>query len=120
MLLLQAGDLAPETKTSLWAVLMWVLLLVVAFVTMLLLAMWFRRQFMGGSRRRAAEPAGFSIAELRAMREAGEMSQEEYEMTRDRLVQAAHRKIAHSAGADRVRPDAPQTKDVDLIREAER
>ena len=120
MLLAQVAQIAPETKTSVWTVLMWVLLLIVAFVTMLLLAMWLRRQFLGGPRRRAVEQGGFTIADLRVLRESGEMTQEEYEATRDRLVQAAQRKLARTSEADRTPPDAPQTKDVDLIREAER
>ena len=120
MLLAQTTQLSAEAKTSLWAVMMWILLLVVALVTMLLLAMWFRRQFVSGPRRRATEPAGFSIADLRAMRDSGRMSEEEYAAARDQLVQAAQKNMARSLGQDRPRADAPVTKDVDLIREAER
>ena len=119
MFLAQAAELAPETRTSLWTVLMWVLLLLTAFVVMLLLAMWFRRQFLGGPRRHAHEAAGFSIADLRSMRDSGKMSQEEYELARDRLVRSAQQSLARMAGDDQG-ANAPQTKDVDLIREAER
>jgi hypothetical protein len=106
--------------TQLSQVLMWVLLLIVAFVVLLWLAMWFRRQFLGGPKGIGREPAGFSITDLRRLRDQGKITAEEYERTRERLVHSAQVAIAQAAQEDGGRFKGPQTKDVDLIREAER
>lgn len=110
---------APDAALGFRRALMWVLLLIVAFVVLVLLAMWFRRHFLGGPKRREREPIGFSLSDLRRLRDEGKITTEEYERTRDRLVHSAQVIVAE-AEKDRPRADAPRTKDVDLIREAER
>lgn len=116
----RATGVPPDASTGLRRALMWALLLIISFIVLVLLAMWFRRQFLGGTRRSALEPIGFSLADLRRLRDQGKITQEEYERTRDRIVHSAHFAIADAAKDDRAPVDAPQTKDVDLIRDAER
>lgn len=114
------GGLPPDAGIGLRRALMWALLLVISFVVLVLLAMWFRRQFLGGSKRSMLEPIGFSLADLRRLRAEGKITQEEYELTRDRIVHSAQVAAAAAAEDDRIPVDAPRTKDVDLIRDAER
>ena len=110
------GDLGER----LWQAAGWVLLILVVLVTALLLAMWVKRQILGRPGSRAREGAGFTLSDLRELRREGKISQEEYERTRDRIVQAAQVAIADAAGdMDRPAAGAPLTKDVDLVREAE-
>ena len=111
----------PDTGETMRRVLMYVLLLIIAGVVFMLLSLWFRRQFLGGPKRTLSDPTSFSLSDLRKLRADGLISEQEYEMTRDRIVQAAHSAIADASGdADRLPVDAPRTKDVDLIRDAER
>ena len=110
-----------DTSSTMRRVLMYVLLLIVAGVVFMLLALWFRRQFVGAPKKSLADPASFSLSDLRQLRADGLITQQEYEMTRDRIVQAAQNAIADASDdADRPPVDAPRTKDVDLIRDAER
>jgi len=102
----------------------WMLLIIVAAVVLLVLAFWLKRRFFEGPQKTPDEAVGgFSLSYLRKMHAAGEMSDDEYEKTRERIVSRAQKRIredAEKAGkAAEVRPDQPRTKDVDLIREAE-
>jgi hypothetical protein len=115
------GAGAPDTDVTMRRVLMYVLLLLVAGVVFMLLTIWFRRQFLGGPKRVAPEGTVFSLADLRQLRADGLISQQEYEQTRDKIVQVAQKSLADASDdADKPPIDAPRTKDVDLIREAER
>ncbi len=110
----------PDPGIGLQRALMWALLLLVVGVVAIWLAFWFRRQMLGSPRRNAPEAAGFSLTDLRRLRAEGKITKEEYEQTRDRIVQAAQRAISDASDDDRPPVDAPRTKDVDLIRDAER
>lgn len=117
----RAADL-EDVGQGLWRALGWGLLLTVAAVVAFLLAMWVRRQMVGGPRRAVLEGGGFSLADLRRMRDEGKMSKEEYELSRRRMVAAAQRTLADEAaahGEDAPRPEQPRTKDVDLVKDAE-
>ena len=110
-----------DVSQRLWSAAGWGLLLIVAAVTAILVAMWVKRQIMGRPNARLREGVGFTLGDLRQLHQEGKISQEEYERTRDRIVQAAQSAIADAAGdEDRPRPGAPLTKDVDLVRDADR
>ncbi len=112
---------SQDSSVALRRVLMWVLLLIVSAVVFMLLAFWFRRQFVGSPRTAdAVGQAGFTLGDLRRLRAEGKISQDEYEMTRDRIVLSAQSALADAADDDKPAIDAPRTKDVDLIRDAER
>jgi hypothetical protein len=103
----------------------WVLLIIVAAVVLLVIALAVKKRF---GERDAVSPdvvgAGFTIGDLRRMRDSGEMSDEEYERARERIVAAAKRRLEEDAQKqvprDRAPADAPLTKDIDLIRDAEK
>ncbi len=104
----------------------WVLLVIIAAVVLLLLSLWVKKRF---DHRNAPEMApdvatgGFAVGDLRRMRDSGEISDEEYERARERIVAGARRTLAKEAEAkgdpDRPPPDAPHVKNLDLIRDAE-
>lgn len=117
----RSGARVPDTDVTMRRLLMYVLLLVVAGVVLILLTIWFRRQFLGGPQRTLPEGTVFSLSDLRQLRADGLISQQEYEQTRDKIVQVAQKSLADAADdADKPPIDAPRTKDVDLIRDAER
>src|SRR5688500_4192883 len=117
----RGGAVTPDTDETMRRVPMYLLLLLVAGVVFTLLTIWFRRQFLGGPSRTPPEGTVFSLSDLRQLRADGLISQQEYEQTRDKIVQVAQKSLADAADhADRPPIDAPRTKDVDLIRDAER
>lgn len=100
----------------------WGLLLTVVAVVAILLAMWVRRQMIGGPSRRQEGVAGFTLGDLRRMRDEGKITPEEYEASRQRLVASAQKTIAEDAAArseDVPPPEQPRTKDVDLVKDVE-
>lgn len=118
-----AGRPDPEdVGQGLMQALGWGLLLTVAAVVAFLLAMWIRRQMIGQPRRGPVESEGFTLADLRRLRDEGKMTGEEYEASRRRMVEAAQRTLADEAathGQDAPRVDQPRTKDVDLVKDVE-
>ena len=107
-----------ESADRLWHTVGTVLLLVVVAVTLTLLALWVKRQFLGGP-----EPTppgqfgGFNLADLRRLRAAGKMTEAEFERAKALLVAPARKETIARAGDER--EGDTRTKDVDLIREAE-
>ena len=115
---------ARDAASKLTQALPWILLIILGGVVLFVLGFWVKRQFLGGPERTVDEEAGgFSLSYLRKMHEAGELSDEEFEKTRERIVSRAQRKIAEEAETvdDRaaIRPGQTKSKDVDLIRDAE-
>ena len=104
----------------------WVLLVLIAAVVLLMLGLWMKKRLdHRGDMTSAPDVAvgGFSVGELRRMRDAGEISDEEYERARERIVAGARRQMAKDTEAagdpDRPPADAPHVKNLDLIRDAE-
>lgn len=103
--------------TAIWHTLGRVLLVVIAAIVLLVLGLWVKRRIVG-----VPEPeapmlmGGFGIGELRKMRDRGELSDEEFERARDKLVARAKAQ----ADADDLPPDdRPRSKDLDLVRDVE-
>ena len=103
--------------TAIWDTLGRVLLVVVAAIVLLVLGLWLKRRIVGSPEPEAPIPmGGFGMSELRKMRDRGELSEEEFERARAKLVARAK---AH-ADAEEVTPDdRPQPKDLDLVRDIE-
>ena len=115
---------APEGGSVLSA-LGWVLLIIVAAVVLLVLGLWVKKKITGDD---DFEPpsmvmGSFSVGDLRRMRDNGEISDEEFERARERVISDAkerqEREAERQGNPDLPPPDAPRTKDVDLIRDAE-
>ncbi len=102
----------------------WVLLIVIATVVLVLVALSLKKRYSNDDGGGGDIPVGgFMVGDLRRMRDRGEISDEEYERARERIVTAAKQLLAkdtEKAGdPDRPPPDAPHTKNLDLIRDAE-
>ena len=114
----------PDGASAVIRSVFWVLLTIVVTVVLILLALAIKKRFSGGG-----EPGpgpiggGFTVGDLRRMRDNGEISDDEFERARERIVAGAKRRLAEEAeragNPDRPPPDAPLTKDTDLIRDAE-
>lgn len=119
-----SGPKSQKAAEGLTRALPWTLLIITATVVLVVLAFWLKRQFFPSPERSVDEQAGgFSLSYLRKMHAAGEISDEEFEKTRERIVSKAQKRIAEEAEqADEraaIQPGQPRTKDVDLIRDAE-
>ena len=102
----------------------WVLLTIVVTVVLVLLALAVKKRFSAaGDVGPSPVGGGFTVGDLRRMRDNGEISDEEFERARERIVAGAKRRLAEEAeragNPDRPPPEAPLTKDTDLIRDAE-
>ena len=100
--------------------------MIVAAVVLLMLGLWLKRRLDARDSAATAPDVaagGFAVGDLRRMRDAGEISDEEYERARERIVAGARRTMAKEAQAagdpDRAPADAPHVKNLDLIRDAE-
>ena len=122
----------PDKSTAVMTAAMWVLLILVAVVVLVLIGLAVKRRLWdddagGGDGVTTGSPdrmaAGFTVGDLRRMRDAGEINDDEFERARERIVAAAKRRMAQDArrqgDPDKPPPDGPRTKDVDLIRDAE-
>ena len=115
-----------DTTRSIMSAVGWILLILVVAVTLFVVALWAKGRWFG-----APEPGvatggvigGFTIGDLKRMRDSGEISDEEFERARERIVVTARREMAEEADAaddpERPKVGSPVTKDVDLIRDAE-
>ena len=102
----------------LWHTIGLALLFVVAGVTLIVLAMWLKRQFFGGPTPTVpGEFGGFTLGDLRRLRAEGQMTEAEFQRAKAMLVAPARRDVIAAAGDER-EADV-RTKDVDLIRDAE-
>ena len=112
-----------EVSQGLLRAIGWGVLLVVVAVVAIILAMWVRRRMLGEPSAREESIGGFTLGDLRRMRDEGKLTRKEYEESRRRIVEGAQRALAREAaqgGRDIPSPELPRTKDVDLIRDAER
>lgn len=117
---------SDDRTRSLMSAVGWILLILTVSVVTIVVALWVKGKWFGHPQRQdygEGLAGGFTVGDLRRMRDAGELSDEEFERARERIVVAAKRQVETETRAagnpDAPRPDAPQTKDVDLIREAE-
>ena len=107
---------APDA-TALWVTLGRVLLVVVVAIVLLTLGLWLKRRVMGEPEADGGVPSGgFGLGELRRMRDRGEITGEEYERAREKLVERAK---AHAGTEDATPDDRASPKDLDLIRDVE-
>ncbi len=97
-----------------------ILLVLVGAIVLLLIGLWGKRRFlddddegvsMGGI-------SGFGISELRRLRDEGQLTEEEFERARDRIVASARRDTLDEPEPASP-PDRPRGKNLDLIREIE-
>jgi hypothetical protein len=96
-----------------------VLLIVIAAVVIFVLALWAKRQFLGGGAE-GTEPVttGFGISDLRKLRDEGKLTNEEFERARDKMIAQAKKK--HELDREPpVQTEHPESKNLDLIRDAE-
>ncbi len=101
-----------------------VLLVLIAATVLILIGLWLKRRYLDDDERPdRVLSSGFGLSELRAMRERGELTDDEFERARTRIVKRAQDEVAAdvSAAGDPDRPpaEAARTTDVDLVREAE-
>lgn len=115
-----------DATRSIMSAVGWILLILIVAVVLFVVALWAKGKWFGTPERQdygEGLAGGFTVGDLRRMRDSGEISDEEFERARERIVVAARRQVEADTQAagnpDAPPPDAPRTKDVDLIREAE-
>jgi hypothetical protein len=98
---LAANNITPEQQRGImfWGVILIAAVLVGAVVIMML-RRWLKEPLAG-----ASDDAGFSLSELRAMRDRGEITPEEYEQTRSRVIA----KVKAAANAPRLKKEAERS-----------
>ena len=91
--------------------------LVVVAGVLLLLGLWLKRRVVGSPEPEAPiSMGGFGMAELREMHRRGELSDEEFERAKEKLVA----RMKARADAKELPPDdRSRPKDLDLIRDVE-
>ena len=120
------GRDTTDTTRSIMSAVGWILLILVVAVTLFVVALWAKGRWFGGPDpgvTTGGVVGGFTISDLKRMRDSGEISDDEFERARERIVVTARREMSDEADAadDPERPQvgSPITKDVDLIRDAE-
>lgn len=93
--LAQFSETAPVAHYSRADVLIWGGILIAVVLVASFFIMLLRRRLKDGS---AASPpdAGFSLSDLRAMRDRGEITPEEYEQTRANVIAKVKQRVAES------------------------
>ena len=96
------GELTPEQRVkALWALALLMVIVVIGGVALMV----FRRHLTQADAADKSANVGFSLAELRAMRDRGEITAEEYELTRARVVAKVKARIDQPPPE---KPDAPE------------
>lgn len=106
-----------EPGRRLWGAMGWILLMIIIGVVLVLLTLWFKKWLLGQPERTARHGPGFSLHDLRRLRDSGQISPEEYERARDLLVARSHTQGARAAGPEEAAREA--VKDVDVLGERE-
>ena len=97
------------------------LLVVTVAIVLLVIGLWLKRRILGGPEPDLSlRSAGFGVGDLRRMRDAGELSEGEFERARAKLVAGARRMANEEAGDPPAERDKVRGKDLDLIHDVER